>query len=122
MSAILSTPIEPDPRRFEFWLMTARPGEEFIYHVGDLMFDREQAEITGTHDDPDPVERIKAQVADAEFAVRHMVRVDAMARAAWAAHEAGRVLLFQRRLGPGYWAYVARKRQGFVEHAFKQVA
>lgn len=65
---------------FAKWLSQARLGEEFCYHSGMLSWDR-------TRD----------------------ARVDDMAQAAWDAAMDGRVLLFQRRLQPHTFLYIAKR-------------
>lgn len=121
-------PIRPiTARTFRFWLMSSRPGEEFVYHVGNLMVDRERVILTGTHRDVDPVGRKKDAARrddadDPEFETRPIAAVDAVARAVWAAYRRGEVTLKQRRLGPGYFAYIARREQGRTEHGFRDAA
>lgn len=69
----MPTPHENTLTHFRRWVRTAPAGATFIYHIGNLAADR------GPDDRP---------VAD----------IDALARAAWAEYEAGRVVLVQRRL------------------------
>jgi len=64
--------------------MSAKAGEQIVYHTGALMYDR----VYGTN----------------------FLSVDNTARAAFAAAEAGKVHLTQHRLGEHLFAYIAVKR------------
>lgn len=72
--------------KFQFWLNNARPGDIFAYHHGMLCCDRG---VEGNRREG----------------------VDAMARMAWEAHEAGAVELVQIRRASRYYSYLAVKRK-----------
>lgn len=72
--------------RFREWLETARRGQAIEYHEGYLWVDRFPGGL----------------LMDEEAR-----RIDQVARAAWAAQEAGAVLLFSRRIGEARFSYIA---------------
>jgi len=74
--------------QFEYDIERATPGEEVVYHVGDLHYDRTQ----GT-----------------DGFGRGAVAIAQKAKAAWLAMCAGACMLYQRRVGPSRWYYVAKK-------------
>jgi hypothetical protein len=88
----------------EAWLRRAKPGARLVYHYGFLARDRcwrakgqtwDGARATRNDPEPGVWERV-AKVADlADF-------VEAAARA-------GKLVLTQRRIGPMYWEYRAKK-------------
>lgn len=75
---------------FRHWLAHARPGEAFIYHTGDLQYDRgsnpqiEQSDAT-----------MLGRVADA----------------AYLSYLDGDVILHQKRKGKSEWDYICTRRQ-----------
>jgi len=69
---------------FEGHIATLPAGRALIYHIGNMMWDRERG--TGFQ------------------------RVNSTAHAAWEAMEAGKVYLVQRRVLPDVFEYVAIKR------------
>lgn len=71
---------------FQEWLDNAKPRDHFIYHKGHLAVDRGPEE-------------------------RRVPEVDALARAVWAAYEAGQITLTQRRTGSHNWNYLATRTQ-----------
>ena len=75
------------------WAATARRGEVFEYARGDLAILREEYRLSGRN--------------DRYFAEAGMIYD---AGDAWKLHESRKVALFQRRLSPGCFAYVAVKR------------
>ena len=79
------------PAAFRAWLRRAAPGDRLEYHRGLLTRDRAPRRAA-----PVPFEP-------------HRRRLDALAAAALAAAEAGRVHLVQRRHGPVDFAYLAVK-------------
>lgn len=76
------------PRLDEFlrWLAKARKGQARIYHVGSLMYDR-------------------CRSTNSKYA-----EVDAIANAAWCAHEQGDMELSQRQVGQFRFEYRAVAR------------
>lgn len=76
------------PRLDDFlrWLAKARKGQARIYHVGSLMYDRCRSVNSGYNE------------------------VDAIANAAWAAHEQGDMQLSQRKTGQFTFEYRATAR------------
>ena len=77
------------PEAFAAWLPVAPAGEPFCYHYGHLAEDR-------VYYDDTPVEPI-----------------DALARAAWDASEAGLVVLVQERWY-GHYRYIALRTEELV--------
>ena len=69
-------------QRFLQWLDTAKPGQTLTYHLGGLWWDRE-----------------------------HDRQIDRVGLAAWGAHQAGKVMLTQRRIAPKICAYLATRRE-----------
>lgn len=90
------TPITmPNVGKFRFWLANSKPGHTFVYHLGNLMADRIYAVVAGRGPGQEELKRIAT--------------VDGIAREAWRAYRRGEVVLTQKRLGEGYYAYVARR-------------
>lgn len=71
---------------FERWLRGAKRGDTTSYHIGLLMYDRDR--LTNFNG---------------------WKRIGELADSAYAAFEAGKVALTQRRLEPGVCAYIATR-------------
>lgn len=78
---------------FQTWLLTGLPGTRYEYWRGFLARDR--------------VKLIKVGPGFMQFS---MDPADTIGSMALEAYEAGRVILFQRREGPGEWTYIAEMR------------
>lgn len=91
---------------FELWLKHARPGQQFEYHRGSLVNDREKVVSLPNH----------GIVAHVFYEPTHSV-----ALAAWRAYEKGQVVLAQKKIGHERYKYFAFKRGRIVAMRPKRV-
>lgn len=83
---------------FRKWLQSARAGSIYVYYTGMLASDR--GGFILVHDER----------GEAEYTWVPNLEIDALARAAIDAWDAGRVHLFQRKLHEDEYEYIAMKR------------
>lgn len=77
---------------FTEWLAKAKRGDRAEYHLGFLAVDRTFTAYIGTRE-----------------ITLFNVPVNSMGEAAWQAHLAGKVALFQMKIADGYFGYLAVK-------------
>ena len=78
---------------FDEWLVTARPGDEITYFVGELARSVAAEEVRNKHLPIDAQQWSNLEIKNS----------------AWHAHERGKVLLAQKRIRPYCFAYKAFK-------------
>lgn len=88
----------PNTAQFRFWLLKSKPGDVFVYHVGNLAQDRDYWEV---RDVGGGVNQLRL--------VGHIEPLHSLAGDVLNASDQGWVLLVQRRLGPNYFQYEARR-------------
>ena len=79
---------------FVAWLSSAPRKQTFCYHVGSLMADRQQL------------------TEDRQAPTVEAIAIDKLGDAAYKAYEAGLVMLFQTKVEPNKYCYLARKLRG----------
>lgn len=83
-----------DADKFQDWLDRAKPGTTLLYHRGELAYEREG-------------------IVELNDKIHHVYRepLHSLADAVWRAYRRGRVILTQKRLDYGEFAYYATKRR-----------
>lgn len=102
----------PDTAAFKTWLRLAKPKETYIYYVGDLAGARLELTSEPTLAARDSDDAMKSYDWSKHRYLYYVWRepLHSYASAVWAAYEAGKVELTQKRLANGLYEYRATKR------------
>lgn len=92
--------IYPTPDDLTKWIATSHKGDRFVYHLGNLIHDRE-FRVT--------------LAATGGFANIRVIPLDKMANAAVEAYKGGYVVLAQHRLGKDVFEYLAIRTKKYAK-------